>query len=129
MQLWFFPVDNGTVICAYRVDLLEECGYTIDDMTDKGINYNKKKNKTKQANIYFSWVGMGNDLVYMMLQAEGESQFKDGKPYITENEKLVKIVEIIGEMINRNVLYLANDWSDYTDQTIIGDMLSWCREW
>ena len=27
------PVDNGAVITAYRVDLLEECGYTIDDLT------------------------------------------------------------------------------------------------
>ena len=27
------PVDNGTVVCAYRTDLLEEAGYTIDDLT------------------------------------------------------------------------------------------------
>ena len=60
----------------------------------------------------------------MMLQAEGESQFKDGKPYIADNEKLVKIVEIINEMVQKKVLYLANDWNDYTDQTIIGDMVA-----
>ena len=27
------PVDGGTVICAYRTDLLAEAGYTIDDLT------------------------------------------------------------------------------------------------
>ena len=27
------PVDNGTVIFAYRVDILEECGYTLEDVT------------------------------------------------------------------------------------------------
>lgn len=27
------PVDNGTVIAAYRTDLLEQAGYTIDDLT------------------------------------------------------------------------------------------------
>ena len=32
-----FPVDNGTVVMAYRVDILEECGYSIDDM--KGISW------------------------------------------------------------------------------------------
>ena len=32
-----FPVDNGTVIFAYRTDLLEQAGYTIDDMT--GISW------------------------------------------------------------------------------------------
>ncbi|MGN0350880.1 MAG: ABC transporter substrate-binding protein [Roseburia sp.] len=122
-----FPVDNGTVIFAYRVDLLEQCGYTIDDMT--GISWadfievgEKVYNET--GKYLLSMDGDGNDLVYMMLQAEGESQFKDGKPYITENEKLVEIIEVIEEMIDKNVLYLANDWSDYTDQTIIGDMVA-----
>lgn len=122
-----FPVDNGTVIFAYRVDLLEQCGYTIDDMT--GISWadfievgEKVYNET--GKYLLSMDGDGNDLVYMMLQAEGESQFKDGAPYIVENEKLVEIIEVIEEMIDKNVLYLANDWSDYTDQTIIGDMVA-----
>lgn len=122
-----FPVDNGTVIFAYRVDLLEECGYTIDDMT--GISWadfikvgEDVYNKT--GKYLLSMDGDGNDLIYMMLQAEGESQFKDGKPYITENEKLVQVMEVINEMISKNVLYLANDWSDYVDQTILGDMVA-----
>ena len=68
--------------------------------------------------------GDGNDLMYMMLQAEGESQFKDGKPYMAENQKLVDIMAVIEEMQTKNVLYLANDWSDYTDQTIVGDMVA-----
>lgn len=121
------PVDNGTVIFAYRVDLLEEAGYTIDDMT--GISWadfidvgEEVYNKT--GKYLLSMDGDGNDLIYMMLQAEGESQFKDGKPYITENEKLVQIMDVINEMISRNVLYLANDWSDYVDQTILGDMVA-----
>lgn len=28
------PFDNGTVIAAYRTDILEQAGYTIDDLTD-----------------------------------------------------------------------------------------------
>lgn len=122
-----FPVDNGTVIFAYRVDLLEQCGYSIEDMT--GISWadfitvgEKVYNET--GKYLLSMDGDGNDLIYMMLQAEGESQFKDGKPYITENEKLVQIMEVIEEMLDKNVLYLANDWSDYTDQTIVGDMVA-----
>nr|MCR4830584.1 ABC transporter substrate-binding protein [Pseudobutyrivibrio sp.] len=34
-----FPVDAGTAIFAYRTDLLEEAGYTIDDVT--GITWEK----------------------------------------------------------------------------------------
>lgn len=122
-----FPVDNGTAIFAYRVDVLEECGYTIDDMT--GITWDKfleigKEVYAKTGKYLLSMDGSGNDLFYMLLQAEGESQFKDGKPNITENEKLVRIFNILAEMAQNNVLYLANDWGDYTDQTIIGDMVA-----
>lgn len=122
-----FPVDNGTVIFAYRVDILEECGYTIDDMT--GISWadfikvgEEVYNKT--GKYLLSMDGDGNDLIYMMLQAEGESQFKDGKPNLVNNAKLVEIMKILNEMLDKNVLYLANDWSGYTDQTIIGDMVA-----
>ena len=122
-----FPVDNGTVIFAYRVDLLEQCGYTIDDMT--GISWDDfiavgEKVYNETGKYLLSMDGDGNDLFYMILQAEGESQFKDGKPNITGNDKLVEIVDKITEMAQKNVLYLANDWSDYTDQTIIGDMVA-----
>ncbi|MBO6111825.1 MAG: extracellular solute-binding protein [Lachnospiraceae bacterium] len=122
-----FPVDNGTAIFAYRVDLLEEAGYTIDDMTDctweKFIEVGEKVYE-KTGKYLLSMDGDGNDLFYLMLQAEGQSQFKDGQPYITENETLVEIVNIIHEMCEKNVCYLANDWSDYTDQTIMGDMVA-----
>ncbi len=122
-----FPVDNGTAIFAYRVDLLEDAGYTLDDMTDctweKFIEVGEKVYKNS-GKYLLSMDGDGNDLFYLMLQAEGMSQFKDGQPYITENETLVEIVNIIKEMCEKNVCYLANDWSDYTDQTIMGDMVA-----
>jgi lactose/L-arabinose transport system substrate-binding protein len=121
------PVDNGTVIFAYRTDILEECGYTIDDVT--GISWDEwieigSDVYNKTGKYLMSMDGDGNDLPYMMLQAEGESQFKDGEPYITENSDLVKIVDVIKRAVEANALYLANDWSDYTDQTIQGDMVA-----
>lgn len=121
------PVDNGAAIIAYRVDLLEECGYTIDDLT--GVSWDEfleigKVVKEKTGKYLLCMDGDGNDLVYMMLQAEGASQFKDGEPYITENETLVQVVEAIVTMAKEGVLYLTNSWSDYTDQAIQGDMVA-----
>lgn len=122
-----FPVDNGTVIFAYRTDLLEQAGYTVDDMTgcswDEFIEVGEAV-YAQTGKYLLSMDGDGNDLVYMMLQAEGVSQFKDGKPDIANNETVKAVVEKIVEMANKNVLYLANDWSDYTDQTIMGDMVA-----
>ena len=121
------PVDNGTVIFAYRTDLLEQAGYTIDDMTgiswDKFIEVGKKVYETT-GKYLLSMDGDGNDLFYMMLQAEGVSQFKDGEPNFTDNDTLKEIMQTLKDMVDNNVLYLANDWSDYTDQTIQNDMVA-----
>lgn len=121
------PVDNGTAIFAYRVDLLEECGYSLEDMT--GITWERfmeigEDVYAKTGKYMLSMDGSGNDLPYMMLQAEGLSQFKDGEPYFTENEAMVKIITLLTQMIQKNVVYLANDWTGYTDQTIMGDQVA-----
>ncbi len=121
------PVDNGTAIMAYRVDILEECGYTIDDM--KGITWDRfleigKEVYAKTGKALLSMDGSGNDLPYMMLQAEGKSQFKDGVPFLSENEDLVKIVGVITEMVKEHVLILANDWTGYTNETIQQDQVA-----
>lgn len=121
------PVDNGTVIFAYRTDLLEQAGYTIDDMT--GISWadfikvgQDVYNATGKYLLCMD--GDGNDLIYMMLQAEDASQFKDGEPFITGNEPLRQVCEVIVEMVQKNVCYLANDWSGYINQVILGDMVA-----
>ena len=33
-------------------------------------------------------------------------------------------MQVLKDMIDNNVLYLANNWSDYTDQVIQGDMVA-----
>ena len=121
------PVDNGTVVCAYRTDLLEQAGYTIDDLTgctwDKFMEIGKAVyDKTGKALLCMN--SDGNDLPYMMMQAEGVSQFKDGKPYITENETLVTIVEKLVQMAKDGTLLMPNSWSDYTDKAIQGDQVA-----
>ena len=121
------PVDNGTAIMAYRTDILEECGYKIEDM--KGITWEKfleigKEVYAKTGKALLSMDGSGNDLTYMMMQAEGESQFKDGKAFIAGNEKLTRIISIICDMVKENVLILANDWTGYTNETIMQDQVA-----
>ena len=121
------PVDNGTAIMAYRVDLLAEAGYSIDDM--KGITWEKflevgKAVYEKTGKALLSMDGSGNDLPYMMLQAEGVSLWQDGKPFIVGNEKLKRVVELLIEMEKAHVLILANDWTGYTNETIMQDQVA-----
>ena len=121
------PVDNGTVIFAYRTDLLEQAGYSIKDVT--GVTWDKwieigSDVYDKTGKYLLSMDGDGNDLPYMMLQAEGKSQFdENGDPQLT-SEDVKAVVDVITRAQQANALYLANDWSDYTDQTIVGDMVA-----
>ena len=121
------PVDGGTVICAYRTDLLAEAGYTIDDLTgctwDEFMEIGKAVyDATGKALLCMN--SDGNDLPYIRMQAEGVSQFKDGKPYITENETLITIVEKLVQMAKDGTLLMPNSWSDYTDKAIQGDQVA-----
>lgn len=64
----------------------------------------------------------------MMLQAEGVSQFKDGKANLVGNETLEKILDVIERMQEKNVLLLENDWDGYTND-IQKDKVARCYEW
>jgi len=121
------PVDNGTVIFAYRTDILEQCGYTLDDVT--GISWERwleiaRDIKEQSGMALLSMDHSGDDLPYMMLQAEGLSQFQDGKPNFVNNEPMKKIIEIIVQGAKDGTIILANNWSEYTDQTIVGDQVA-----
>ena len=121
------PVDNGTSIFAYRVDILEECGYTLDDVT--GITWDRwleigRDVKEKTGKYLLSMDHNGDDLPYMFMQAEGESQWKDGKPNIADNDTYKQIIQVIVTGAQDGVIYLCNDWTEYTDTSIIGDQVA-----
>ena len=121
------PVDNGTCVFAYRIDILEQAGYTIDDVT--GITWDRwleiaRDVKEKTGYALLSMDHSGDDLPYMMLQAEGQSQWKDGKPNLVGNETFKKIIEVIVQGANDGTILLANGWTEYTDNTIKGDQVA-----
>ena len=90
----------------------------MDDVT--GITWDKfieigEQVYNKTGKYLLSMDGSGNDLPYMMLQAEGVSQFKDGKANLVGNDKLEKILDVIERMQEKNVSLLENDWDGYTN--------------
>ena len=110
------PVDNGTVIAAYRVDLLKQAGYTIQDLT--GCSWKHfldigEKVYQKTGKYLLCVPADENDLVFSMMQAEGESLFKNEKPNLAGNKKLNQIIDILSEAQQRNVLYLADSQESY----------------
>ena len=121
------PVDNGTAIFAYRTDVLKEAGYTIDDVT--GISWDEwleiaKEVKEKTGFALLSMDHSGDDLPYMMMQAEGLSQWRSGKPNLVGNEAFESIIEVIVQGAKDGTILLANSWSEYCDQTIVGNQVA-----
>lgn len=111
------PFDNGTEIAAYRTDILEQAGYTIEDMTD--IDWNRfieigKDVYEKTGYSLCSAQAASSDLIYQMLQSAGVSTWdEEGKPNFTENEVLKQCVNLYKEMFDAKVLAIVNSWDEY----------------
>lgn len=124
------PVDNGVCMAAYRTDILEEAGYSIDDMTNASwadIITIGEDIYNKTGKYLFSSESTGNDFILIMLQAEGASLYtEDGSANIADNDTVKQCVEIMVEMIDKHVINMVNNWDEYiatfTNDTVIGCM-------
>ena len=111
------PFDNGAVIGAYRIDILEKAGLTADDFKD--ITWSKfielgKQVKEKTNTPLLTVTAGTNDLIMMMLQSAGSSMFKeDGSLNIVDNEVLRKALGIYQELYKAGILVEVTDWDQY----------------
>lgn len=122
------PFDNGAVVACYRTDVLEEAGYTIDDLTD--IDWDRyieigKDVLAKTGKPLLSCQAGESDVIMMMLQSAGASLFDaEGNPSMVGNDVLVKVMETYAELKETGVLVEVNDWDQYvgsiTGETVAG---------
>lgn len=111
------PFDNGTVVAAYRTDILEEAGYTIEDLTD--IDWNQfieigSDVYEKTGYSLCSVQAASSDLIYQMLQSAGVSTWnEDGSVHFTDNEVLKQCIRIYKEMADAHVMQIVNSWDEY----------------
>ena len=91
------PFDNGAVIACYRTDILEQAGYTIEDLTDSTWDEFQTIGEDVLAKTGYalnSTEAGEPDLVMMMLQSAGASLFdENGNPTIADNDALKKCDE------------------------------------
>lgn len=122
------PFDNGAVIACYRTDILEQAGYTVEDLTD--IDWDRyieigKDVLDKTGKPLLSCQAGESDVIMMMLQSAGASLFdEEGNPSMVGNDALVKVMETYAELKNSGVLVEVNDWDQYvgsiTGETVAG---------
>lgn len=120
------PFDNGTVIGAYRTDLLEEAGLTVDDFTDitwSEYIENGKKVLEATGKPLLTAVAGESDMICEMLQSAGASMFnEDGSANLVDNTTLAEVMEIYVEMVESGILVEVNDWNEYTESITKGNV-------
>ena len=110
------PFDSGAAIAAYRVDILKEAGYTIEDLTDitwsEFIKIGKDvKQKTGKALLNGS---SGYNQIAVMLTSCGGSYFdEDGNIQIADNKKVKRVSELYLEMLEAGVFQEETGWDTY----------------
>lgn len=122
------PFDNGTVVAAYRTDILEEAGYTVDDFTDITWDEYIEKGQDileKTGKPLLSCQAGESDVIMMMMQSAGASLFdEEGNPAMVDNEALKKVMETYKTLKETGVLTEVNDWDQYvsslTGSTVAG---------
>ena len=118
------PFDNGATIACYRTDILEEAGYTIDDLTD--ITWSKfmeigKDVHEKTGKYLLTSEATGGDTLMMMIQSCGANFVNDdGEAYIVGNDVAEKCVDLYVDLVKNNVVKLVNNWDEYIS-TITGE--------
>lgn len=118
------PFDNGVVIAAYRTDILEQAGYTVDDLTD--ITWDEfiaigEVVKEKTDLPLLTAVSGEPQLISIMLTSAGSSFFnEDGSVNIAENATLAEAVRVYTEMVEKGILLELIDWEQYNGCTANG---------
>lgn len=112
------PFDNGAAIACYRTDILEQAGYTIDDLTDITWSRFEEISSDVQAKTGYYLLSERTgeiDLIMMMLQSAGASMFDEsGAPVIADNAALKNVVETFNSMVANNALLLVQqNWDEY----------------
>ncbi len=111
------PFDAGTEVACYRKDILEQAGYTVDDLTD--IDWDKfieigEDVKAKTGYSLFSTQAGSADFIMQMVQsAGGDIWNSDGTPYFVGNDILVKSLETYKKLFDTGVMATANSWDEY----------------
>lgn len=122
------PFDSGAAIDVVRVDILEEAGYTVDDITDvtwdEYITVGKDVLAKTGVPLLSTITGL-SDLIPTMLQSCGSSFFnEDGSPNIAGNEALHEVARVYRDLIQSGVCVELNGWDEYLASFTSGTVAS-----
>lgn len=121
------PFDNGAAVACWRVDVLEECGYSIEDMTD--ISWERlieigEDVYNKTGKYMMSGTSDSVVVITIMLQSCGANLFdEEGNAFIVGNEAVERATDLYIEMIEKNIYLPLNSWDEYIGSITKGNVV------
>lgn len=127
-KLYGVPFDSGVAATFYRTDLIEQAGYTKEDMEnltwEKYIEIGKAvKEKTGVAMCTLDPSDIGQ--IRMMLQSAGAWYTDaDGKVSIADNQALKDSIKIYNELVKSGITKQTADWDQFVGAFNNGEVAS-----
>lgn len=127
-KVYGVPFDSGVAATFYRLDLVEEAGYTKADMEDltwdKYIEIGKAiKEKTGVSLLTLDPNDIGQ--IRMMLQSAG-SWYTDaeGKVDVANNQALKDSINTYQKLMQADIIKIVSDWEQFVGAFNNGDVAS-----
>lgn len=111
------PFDSGVAATFYRTDLIEQAGYTQEDMQDltweKYIEIGKAvQEKCGVAMLTLDPSDIGQ--IRMMMQSAGTWYTdEDGNVFIADNQGLKDAIAVYKELIDAGIVKQVSDWDQF----------------
>lgn len=116
-KVYGVPFDSGVAATFYRTDIIEQAGYTTEDMKnltwEKYIEIGKAvKEKTGKDLCTLDPSDIGQ--IRMMMQSAGAWYTdKDGKVSISNNQALKDAIKIYKDMVDSGCIKQISDWDQF----------------
>lgn len=127
-KMYGIPFDSGVAAVFYRTDLIEQAGYTSEDMQnltwDKYIEIGKAvKEKTGKHMLTLDPSDLGQ--IRMMLQSAGAWYTdEEGKVNIKDNEALKQAFSTYQKIVDSGISKQVSDWDQFVGAFNNGDVAS-----
>lgn len=127
-KMYGIPFDSGVAAVFYRTDLIEQAGYTAEDMQnltwDKYIEIGKAvKEKTGKHMLTLDPSDLGQ--IRMMLQSAGAWYTdEEGKVDIKDNEALKQAFATYQKIVDSGISKQVSDWDQFVGAFNNGDVAS-----
>jgi len=127
-KMYGIPFDSGVAAVFYRTDLIEQAGYTSEDMQnltwDKYIEIGKAvKEKTGKHMLTLDPSDLGQ--IRMMLQSAGAWYTdEEGKVNIKDNKALKQAFSTYQKIVDSGISKQVSDWDQFVGAFNNGDVAS-----